>query len=83
MADQWSVPLENRSYLMDVRDFWDIDGQAKDMLDRADKALSLESSNADSMQPVVQASETLPNMLWNATDDLDGLRPALLADTLQ
>lgn len=85
MADQWSVPLENTSYPMDVREFWDIYGQAKDNLDRAKKALSSESSNADSRQSMVQASETLQNMLWNATDDLDGMRShtAILADTLQ
>ena len=56
MADQWSVPLENTSYPMDVRGFWDIYGQAKEILDRANKALSSESSNADSMQFVVQAN---------------------------
>lgn len=84
MADQWTIPLENTTYLKDLKEYWDIYGQAKEILDRANNTLS-ELSHADMMQPVVKASENLQNIMWKAAEDIEGMRShtEILADTLQ
>ena len=86
LAGQWAVPLENTTYIGDVEEYWDTYGKAKDMLHRANKTLSSSSlSGAGLMPAVVKASEDLQSMLWNAAEDIDGVRShtEFLEDTLQ
>ena len=84
-ADQWAVPLENTTYLRDVEEFWDTYGHAKHVLDRVNETLDSRLSDAESMQRVANASESLRNMVWEAAEDLKGMqsRTQLLADALQ
>ena len=85
MADQWTVPLVNTTYLRDVKAYWDIYGQAKNILDSANHTISSMSGDAELMRPVVKASEKLQNMVWNSAGDIEGMRShtEFLADTLQ
>ncbi len=85
VADRWTVPLENTTYLTDVKEYWDTYGRAKDALDRANQTISLTLSDPQLRQPVLKASEDLQNIVWKAAEDLDGMRSHIefLADTLQ
>ena len=85
LADQWSVPVENTSYLRDVQEHWDTYGHAQEVLSRANDTLTSKSSDIDSMQPVLKASVHLQTMLWEAADDIEGVRnrTKILAHVLQ
>ena len=85
LAEQWSVPLENTSYLRDVKDFWDTYGHAQEMLGRANHTLTSGLRGMDLMQPVLKASEYLRTMLWQAAEDVEGVRSytEILAHVLQ
>ncbi len=85
MADRWTVPLENTSYLTDVKEYWDTYGRAKDVLDRANQTIALELSDPQLRQPVLKAFEDLQNIVWKAAEDIDGMRSHIefLTDTLQ
>ena len=74
LADRWSVPLENTSYLKDVKEYWDAYGHAQDLLSRANNTLTWRTSDIDSMQPVLKALEHLQTMLWEAAEDIEGVR---------
>lgn len=88
MADRWAVPLENTTYLRDVKEYWYTYGRAREALDRANNTLSLELTQLSHItlrQPVAKAVENLQNMVWNSADDIDGMQShtEFLADTLQ
>ena len=85
MVDQWTVPLENTTYLTDVKKYWDTYGQATDVLDRANQTLSLRLSDPQLRQTVLKAFEDLQNVVWKAAEDIDGMRShtEFLTDTLQ
>lgn len=84
-ANQWTVPLENTTYLRDVEECWYTYGQARDMLDRANEALSLQLRDTQLRQPVVKALEKLQNMVWIAAYDIEGMQSHtdFVADTLE
>ena len=85
LADQWSVPLENTSYLRDVKEFWDTYGHAQDLLSRANNTLTSRLSDIDSVQSVLKASVHLQTMLWEAAEDIEAVRnrTKILAHVLQ
>ena len=85
MSDEWAVPLENTSYLSNIKEYWDTYGRAKDMLEHANKTLSSESVDINSMQHVVNASQVLQEMLWKDTQDVYGIQnhTELLADAFK
>ena len=85
VKERWAVPLENTTYLSDVEEYWDVYGQARDVLDRANETLALKLSDGESMQLVVKAAGELQSTLWEAADDMQGVRnhTRFLADTLQ
>ena len=84
-ADHWTVPLENTTYIKDVKEYWDTFGQAKDMLDRANTTLSLSLSDVVLRQSVVGAFEDLQNLVWNSAEDMEGMRNStqILAEIVQ
>ena len=84
-ADQWTVPLENTTYLGDVKEYWDTYGKAKDILQRANDTLSLTLHDTEFRQPVIKAFEDLQTMAWEAAEDIEGMRSHadFLSDTLQ
>ena len=82
------MPLENTSYLSDIKNYWDTYGRAKDMLERVNNELSSEdtsSGDGESMEHMTEAAEKLQEKLWKEADDCDGVREATesLADYLQ
>ena len=83
--DQWAVPLENTTYLSDVKEFWDTYGKAKETLERANNTLSITLRDSDFRQPVVKAFEDLQNMTWEKSGDIEGMQihTEFLSDTLQ
>lgn len=76
LANRWAVPLENTPYLSNIKTYWDIYGQAKEVLEHMNNALSLKvmTSYADFMQPLRKSSRKLRKMLWKHADDCDGLQ---------
>lgn len=93
LADQWTVPLENTTYLSDVKEFWEIYGNANDILNRANNTLSFALRDSDFREPVVKAIEDLQKMMWdgprtsqgNVEDNVEGMRTHAehVWDTLQ
>lgn len=83
--DQWTVPLENTTYLSDVKEFWDTYGKAKETLKRVNNTLSVTLRDSDFRQPVVKAYEDLENMIWETAGDIEGMQShtEFLSDTLQ
>ena len=83
--DQWTVPLENTTYLSDVKEFWDTYGKAKETLKRANNTLSITLRDSDFRQPVLKAFEALQNMTWERSGDIEGMQShtEFLSDTLQ
>lgn len=83
--NQWTVPLENTTYLRDVEEYWYTYGQARDMLDGANQALSLQLRDTQLWQPVVKALKKLQNLVWIAACDIEEMQSHtdFLADTLE
>lgn len=84
-ADQWTVPVENTTYLRDVQEYWDTYAQAKNTLNRANDTLALGSSVVESTQAVEDAYASLQDMIWTAADNLEGMqsRTQSLGDALE
>ena len=82
--EQWAVPLENTTYLEDVREFWDIYGQAKDILNSANNTLSSCLDDVEVRVPVERAYESLQTKTWEYADDLKSMQSLAesLADAL-
>lgn len=83
--DQWTVPLENTTYLSDVQEFWDTYGKAKHILERANNTLSFTLRDSEFRQPVVKAFEDLQNMMWGTAGDIEGMKSHTehLVDTIE
>ena len=84
-ADRWTVPLENTTYLRDVKEFWNTYSEAKDMIDRGKQNLSLMLRDTELRKAVVKALDNLQNMVWEAAGDVEGMQShtEFLGDTLQ
>lgn len=88
-AEQWTRPLDNTTYLNDVKEFWKIYGAANDTLHRANNTLSRGLRDSDFRQPVVKAVKDLENMIWDgpklAGGNVEGMRTHTehLSDILQ
>ena len=75
-ASKWAVPLENTSYLGEIKKYWDTYGRATEVLERVNNELSPDTTNrsAYSMKPIKEASEKLRERLWKEADDCDSIQ---------
>ena len=89
LADQWTVPLENTTYMSDVKEYWEVYGKAIDILHRANNTLSVSLRDSKFREPVVKAIEALQKMIWDgpalSEGNVEGMRTHAehVWDTLQ
>ena len=84
-ATQWTVPLENTSYLTAIKEYWETYGPARNVLGHARSLMSSESRTEEQKYQLGNASEKLHDIMWKDQEDYESIRihTAMLGDLVQ
>ena len=84
-ANQWTVPLENTSYLTDIKEYWDAYGPARDVLGHAKSLMLSETRTVEEKYHLGNASEKLQDIMWKYSEEYESIRTHtdLLADIVE
>ena len=73
-ASEWTVPLENTSYLTNIKEYWHTYGPARDVLGHAKSLMSSETSTVEEKYNIGNASEELQDIMWKYSEDYESIR---------
>ena len=73
-ANVWTVPLENTSYLANIKEYWDTHIPAREVRGRAQSQISSESSTVEEKWSMGNVSERLREIMWNSCEEYESIR---------